>query len=258
VASKSTVVKGKHSKKPIIITDNSFAPVNDNGREAPEKRSLTFSNLIQSVVSEKQFKILYGETPAWAIKRREGPGGQMLRYVPHGYTRDQLNKAFGLDWDWELLPIFGGMPFHREDRTEKGKLKSYLAVIGRLTIRIHNPENIKEVLTTIAKTGTGSALWNEGVEFGDALKAADSDALKRAGLALGIALDLYYSEDTAIAKHEAAKAQKAEEQRAEAITLTPEQIEQARQMIAAGKTVKETAKELGLRIDDLLEAGLPF
>jgi hypothetical protein len=33
-------------------------------------------------------------------------------------------------------------------------------------------------------------------------------------------------------------------------------IAMAKQMLAAGKTVKETAKELGLKIDDLLEAGL--
>lgn len=230
----------------IIDNDNPFAPT-DNGREAAPERALTFGTMIQSVISQAQFEILYGKTPEWAIKRREGPGGRMLRYVPHGYTRDQLNKAFGLDWDWELLPIFNGSPFHQVERNEKGKMKQYLTVIGKLTVRIHDPKDIKQVLTTITKTGTGSSLWNEGVEFGDALKSADSDALKRAGLGLGIALDLYYNEDTAIAKH-----REIEEQRRAEQQPTPEQIEIAKSMIASGNTnIKEISKASGLSIAEV-------
>lgn len=238
--------------KVIVDADNPFEPVK---RDAPNERALVFSNLVQKVVSEAQFDILYGKTPAWAIKRREGPGGQMLRYVPHGYTRDQLNKAFGLDWDWELLPIFNGSPFHQIERVEKGKTKQYLTVIGKLTVRIHNPSAIKEVLTTITKTGTGSSLWNEGVEFGDALKSADSDALKRAGLGLGIALDLYYSEDTAVSKFNENEQRKKEEQE-ELERVKPETIDKAKELIASGKGAKKVAAELGLKVSDLAKAGL--
>lgn len=247
-------VTKSNSKKALVVIDNDD-PFNPAKREAPEERGLVFQSLIQKVISEAQFNILYGKTPAWAIKRREGPGGQMLRYVPHGFTRDQLNKAFGLDWDWKLLPIFNNSPFHQVERNEKGKTKQYLTVIGELTVRIRNPENIKEILTTITKTGTGSSLWNEGVEFGDALKSADSDALKRAGLGLGIALDLYYSEDTAVAKHaEIEQRRKAEQEEVERVT--PEKLEQAKLMLAEGETPKTVAEALGLKVSDLSKAEL--
>lgn len=247
MTAKKDAPKSNNKKALVVIENNPFDP---KQREAPDERGLVFQSLIQKVISEAQFNILYGKTPAWAIKRREGPGGQMLRYVPHGFTRDQLNKAFGLDWDWKLLPIFNGSPFHQVERVEKGKTKNYLTVIGELTVRIRNPANIKEVLTTITKTGAGSSLWNEGVEFGDALKSADSDALKRAGLGLGIALDLYYSEDTAVAKH-AENEQRKKEQQEEEERVTPEKLEQAKAMLAEDKSPKEVAEALGLKVSDL-------
>jgi len=244
--------KTKVAKKKVASNNgDGFNPV----REAPQNRALSFSNVIKSVVSKAQFEILYGETPEWAIKRREGPGGRMLRYVPHGYTRDQLNKAFGLDWDWELLPCFGGMPFYQVDRTEKGKVKQYLTVIGKLTIRIHDPEKIRDVLTVITKTGTGSSLWNEGVEFGDALKSADSDALKRAGLALGIALDLYYNEDTAIEKFKQSEKEKQQAEQ-EAKVLTDENIAKAKEMAEAGAMPNEIEQATGITPAQQAKLGL--
>lgn len=177
-------------------------------REAPPERDLKFSEVLQGVINEAQFRVLCGKTPDYAIKTRDDNG---FRYVPHGYVRDQLNKIAGFDWDFEIQSAFNGMPYTIAEQTVNGKLAQYLTVLGKLTLRLRDPKKPSEVLTTIVKTDFGSQAWRAKMELGDALKAAASDSLKRCGLALGIALDLYYNDDAALQKFEDAKQQQAQE-----------------------------------------------
>lgn len=180
-------------------------------REAPPERSLKFSEVLQGVINEAQFRVLCGKTPDYAIKTRDDNG---FRYVPHGYVRDQLNKIAGFDWDFEIQSAFNGMPYSVAEQDVNGKKSQYLTVLGKLTLRLRDPKKPSEVLTTIVKTDFGSQAWRAKMELGDALKAAASDSLKRCGLALGIALDLYYSDDVAIQRFEDAKQQQVQEAQA--------------------------------------------
>lgn len=215
---------------------------NDNNREAnPQELALIArrEEFQQLVVSPAQFTILFQPTPPEAKRQREGPGGAMLDYIPHGYAEDRLNKAFGIDWDFEIIPnAFSGMPFHLtieereigQGRNAKTKTSRSIAVIGRLTCRVRNPKTL-EVITTIVKTATGSNPWHQNIEFGDAMKSAESDAFKRCCLRVGIGLDLYYDED-----RNAAKAAEQAEKEAK--------LEEARQTAQAAKAKAQAPKSI--------------
>ena len=147
-----------------------------------------FADLVQQVVSEAQYSVISGTTPEYAI-RYKPRAGKLMAYVPHGYVRSVLNRAFGFDWDYKVMPCYAGMPFFS---AEVGG-DTHVTVMGELTVRIRHPETL-EIVTSIVKTSTGSQVMRTGMEFGDALKGAESDALKRCGLALGIAQDLYWDD----------------------------------------------------------------
>ena len=186
-----------------------------SSREAPPERRISEKDLaVMKIMAQKQIEILTSKTPEYAIKRRPGGGGRTLRYVPHGYVTDVLNKAFGFDWDCNLLPYFNGNVYHQVDvdtGTKYGQkhpkagwpvIRHTLSVCTELVIRIHNPNKASELIATIRKTGVGSSIWYEENEWGDSLKAAESDGLKVAASKLGIALDLYWDDTSEIANYE--------------------------------------------------------
>lgn len=188
---------------------NKSIVVSTSDREAPIQRQVSQKDLaVMKVMAEKQIAILTAKTPDYAIKTRQGGGGRMLRYVSHGYVTDQLNKAFGFDWDFKLLPVFdGSIAKHITVKTGENKkgddiLKHYISVYGELTVKIHNPSKPSEVIAVITKPGPGSSVWYPENEWGDAVKAAKSDGLKVAAHELGIALDLYWDDEAEFSKHE--------------------------------------------------------
>lgn len=208
----------KNKSKAVVLSE----------REAPVERSMRDYDIVSSVMAKAQLNVLMAKTPEHAIKTRPGGKGKLLRYVPHGYVTDQLNKAFGFDWDYRLMPYFdGGSVYHMEvatmleyDQRKRDMVevkRYYVSVYGELTVRIHNPKNPKEVIATVTKPGPGSAVWFPENEFGDALKAAKSDGLKVAAHELGIALDLYYDDQAAIEEYEQKK--EAERKREEEAAL---------------------------------------
>lgn len=186
-------------------------------REAPPERAATeYGDVMQSVVNAAQFEILRGKTPEYATLTRPDNG---MRYVTHGYVRDQLNRAFGFDYDFRVLPCFNGKPYDLQTQTVNGKPVDNLVVLGELTVRIRNPKNVNEILTTIVKSDFGSQVWRNKMELGDALKAASSDAFKRCALGLGVANDLYWNDDERFAQFEAQQVQVAQQTEREPQTL---------------------------------------
>lgn len=184
-----------------------IVPIGD--REAPIQRQVSQKDLaVMRVMAQKQIEILTAKTPSYAKKTRIGGGGKVLTYVTHGYVTDMLNKAFGYDWDFKLLPVFdGSVAKHvtvKVGENKKGEdiLKHYISIYGELTVRIHNPSKLSEVIATITKPGPGSSVWYPENEWGDALKSAKSDGLKVAAHELGIALDLYWDDEAEFSKHE--------------------------------------------------------
>ena len=188
------------AKKKIPTKKNENKEI-ELSREAPAERKITSTDIVSQFMAQKQIEVLTARTPEHAIKTRPGGNGRELKYVPHGYVTDTLNKAFGFDWDYVLLPYFDGNVYHLEtvqtainQKTKEPIYTRYIAVYGELTVRIHNPKNLKEVIATVKKPGPGSSVWYPVNELGDAIKAAKSDGLKVAAHELGIALDLYWDD----------------------------------------------------------------
>lgn len=129
-------------------------------------------------VSEAALIIAKQKTPKEAIKFRDGPGGLKFKYVEHAWVTEQLNKAFGHQWDWRIM---------------ENELKENEAIVrGRLTVWDGQGNKlVKE------QFGTSQIRRAQGrpLSLGNNLKAASSDALKKCASLLGLALDIYRSEE---------------------------------------------------------------
>lgn len=209
------------TKKP-----NKSKAVELSSREAPEERDQTVKDFLMPLFNDAQMRLLVNKTPAYAIMKREGAGGRMLSYVKHGYVTDQLNKAFGFDWDLVLDVMANGQMYalqieeiKRIDGKTNKPLPSlevrHIAVCGHLVIRVHDSKG--NVKGTITKSGFGSQVWLPKQEFGDALKAATSDLLKVCASKVGIALDLYWDDMAQVEKHEEEQERVRQQQEQQAI-----------------------------------------
>ena len=182
-----------------------------SGREAPSERQQAVKDFLAPLFNDAQMRLLVNQTPAYAIMKRPGGGGKMLSYVKHGYVTDQLNKAFGFDWDLIIDPMANGQMYALEveeiplvdGKTGKPlppKIIRHIAVCGHLVVRVHDSKG--NAKGTITKSGFGSQIWHPAMEFGDALKAAKSDLLKVCAAQVGIALDLYWNDMDEVARYE--------------------------------------------------------
>lgn len=220
--------KTANVRKPAAPS-KAIVPLSD--REAPAERDVSVEKFVEPVLNQAQMNLVLNRTPEHAIKVRQGRGGN-YRYVPHGYVTDTLNKLFGFDWDFVQVPGANGEMFNlrEEDVPIYGKPDPktklpvvigsdhmrHVTVFGYIEARTHGKrEHI------LRKSGAGSQLWLPGAELGDAIKGAISDCLKVCAQRFGIALDLYYSEDDAIAKLQAKNAARERNEQVEKLLHQP-------------------------------------
>ena len=132
--------------------------------------------LTKSPLSQKQLLHILQRTPKNHIYHRPGKGGGEFDYVTGTYIKKVLNYTFGFQWDFEI-----------KEHGEKGNMAW---VLGRLTIKDDKgkPRIIKEQFgrADVKQKKTGGDL-----DFGNDLKAAATDALKKCASELGIASDIY-------------------------------------------------------------------
>lgn len=225
--------------KQEIIDQSTGEIVPVNVTQSPAVVMGSFGDIVAAVISEKQFSILSGKTPKDIIRYRPGKGGKTFAYVPHGYVTSTLNKAFGFDWDWRILPNGAGdsYTYHAPmSHTVKGKTverPGSIIVKGELTVRIRNPQDLSQVIATITREAFGEKEEINGMTWGAHVKSAASDALKKAATLIGIALDLYYAEpDEVVPDLPPVPA------------LTAEQLTLAREIKASGKNYGQVAGAL--------------
>ena len=117
------------------------------------------------------------------VKQREGNFGKMLDYVEGHTVIQRLNDAFDSKWSFEIL------------EHEVLKDLDEVIVLGKLTT-----ENV-------VKTQFGSSMITRAKETGeiislaDDLKAAATDALKKAATLLGVGLHLYNGDTSLHDRH---------------------------------------------------------
>lgn len=139
---------------------------------------------IHSYISEAQRNILLQSTPNDKVRTRQGRGTAQLRYVDHAYVTEQLNLAFGWNWDFKVV---------HENLITAGKDNKIVevSVMGELSVRLPGG-----TIITKQQYGAQTVEYSKSdpflpVSLGDAKKGAASDALKKCASLLGIALDLY-------------------------------------------------------------------
>lgn len=159
------------SNLPAVITEQQIAePIHENKTYA----------IAKTWVSSKQIMRMVQRTPAEHVYQRPGKGGQKFSYVTGNYVEKVLNYVFGFLWDFEVV--------------NHGVAGDFIWVQGKLTVK--NAQG-----SSITKTQFGRAeikylkdktrIPANYVDYGNDLKAATTDALKKCASLLGIASDIY-------------------------------------------------------------------
>ena len=149
---------------------NDIIPIN----EAQDKEKLLAKQ--QERFEESLANFLAGKTPKKYVLKRPARGGLQVDYVPGWWVIEQLNTLFNHKWSFEILA-------HDIN-------KDQVWVKGRLIIHRPNGENVIK-----DSFGSAEVKYNKEsgkpIDIGDDLKAAATDALKKASTLLGIAADVY-------------------------------------------------------------------
>lgn len=174
-------------------------------REESMDRELTLSN---SKFDKAQIKFMLGSTPKKHIYQRKAKGGGEWDYVTGIYVKKVLNYVFGWNWDFEVK--------------EHGVQGETIWVLGKLTVRTTDAVVVKEQFgRSDIKFKKDSTKY---LDFGNDLKAATTDALKKCASELGIAGDVYGKSEFRDLQAEA-KGEVTSEDRAEGRPATENQIQ---------------------------------
>lgn len=156
--------------------------VSDLAEPIRDGKSLTIP---KTWMSEHQITFMLQRTPKEQVYNRPGKSGQKFDYVTGSYITKALNYAFGWNWDFEII--------------EHGKEQDHVWVLGKLTVR--DPSGSKSITKTqfgrsevkyLTETVNGKKVRSEKfVDYGNDLKAASTDALKKCASMLGFASDIY-------------------------------------------------------------------
>jgi len=134
-------------------------------------------SLVNTPISKEQMLKIFQRTPNGHIYTRPAKGGGQWSFVTGVYVKKILNYVFGFLWDFEVK--------------DKGREGDQVWVLGKLTIKNNNG------MAMIVKEQFGRAdiKFKRGTEtpldYGNDLKAAATDALKKCASEIGIASDIY-------------------------------------------------------------------
>jgi len=132
--------------------------------------------LVEAGLKPEQILHIMQATPASHIYSRPAKGGGTWDYVTGVYVKKVLNYAFGWLWSFEIV--------------DKGREGDLVWVQGKLTVELTNGKKIVKEQFGRAdikmKKGTQTPL-----DYGNDLKSASTDALKKCASELGIASDIY-------------------------------------------------------------------
>ena len=143
--------------------------------------------------NKEQLKIIEQGVPEALIKYRE-KGGRRYSYVELPVVTDILNKLFGNLWSWHILES----NIHDSGITDpKNSItKKYVQVRGLLHVPMQDPHDPDKFIWVDREANGVHGLLGGDMEIrGSAFKSASSDALKKAASSLGIARNVYMSDE---------------------------------------------------------------
>jgi len=197
-------------------------------KEARATKNKLMLNPSKSPINSKQLLYILQKTPKKHIYNRKGKGGKTFDYVTGVYIKKVLNYVFGWMWSFEVM--------------EHGKEENQIWVLGRLTINTNKGSIIK------TQFGRADIKYYKDktkgmLDFGNDLKAATTDALKKCASELGIASDVYGSNEF----KEIRKIDKGFAVPTEKIVKGGKKVEELKSMLK-GETEKEKVADLKKRI----------
>lgn len=174
-------VAAKTVKHEIVVrVDNTpvVPTVTDLAEPMRDGKKLTIP---RTWMTDHQLTFMLQRTPKEQVYVRKGRGGQTFSYVTGSYMTKALNYAFGWNWDFEIV--------------EHGKEADHVWVLGKLTVRgTKAGENISK--TQFGRSDVKQLTNGKGnVDYGNDLKAAATDSLKKCASMLGFASDIYGKAD---------------------------------------------------------------
>jgi len=132
-------------------------------------------------ILNKQLLTILQRTPQEHIYERPAKGGGKWKFVTGVYVKKVLNYVFGWLWDFQII--------------DKGKEGNQVWVQGRLTIK----DKDRNILIVKEQFGRADIKFKknskEMLDYGNDLKAASTDALKKCASEIGIASDIYGSNE---------------------------------------------------------------
>lgn len=177
--------RGGESKKTTLMTTSKKVEATQPKKEATkeltveklEQNKAGKLSLVPNALNTKQVLFVLQKTPKAHIYQRPGKGGGMWDFVTGTYVKKVLNYTFGWMWDFEIK--------------DKGREGDQVWVQGRLTIK--NPDG--KIMIIKEQFGRADCKFKRGtkdlLDYGNDLKAASTDALKKCASELGIASDIY-------------------------------------------------------------------
>lgn len=180
MAKKKNVSKKRSaSKRQEIVVRVETAPVYPTVADLSEPITGAGKKLaIQKTwLGNNQILQMVQKTPQQYIYTRPGKGGGKFSYVTGSYVTKMLNFVFGWNWDFDVV--------------EQGREGGVVWVKGKLTVR--NADGRQQIVKT--QFGRAEIKFMRGskemLDYGNDLKAATTDALKKCASMLGIASDVF-------------------------------------------------------------------
>ncbi len=155
----------------------------------------------ESLLNSNQVQKIFNATPKKYQYKRDGKGGGQWDYVKSSYVRKVLDSVFGFNWDFDIETTLG-------EAFEVAKLTGYCVVKGTIIARVKKDGQWVSIKKT--QFGRAEVKWKmQGkapnrtkviddftkspvpLDFGNDMKAATSDCLKKCASMFGIAADIY-------------------------------------------------------------------
>lgn len=140
----------------------------------------------KSVFNQNQIQKIFNSTPARYKYERPAKGGGNWTYVKSSYVRKVLDGVFGFNWNFDIETTLA-------EAFEIAKLTKVCVVKGTLTGKV----SVDGEWLEISKTQFGRSEVKfkrdstEPLDFGNDMKAATSDCLKKCASLFGIGADVY-------------------------------------------------------------------
>lgn len=177
------VLQLKITKGTTTLNNDKAVEKADGSIVLPARHATVGNNILTTA----HMNLLYKRTPARHVHDKPAKGGgKPFKYVTGAYVKSQLNKFFGYDWSFTVKQfdvkgnqclVFGHLEGNIRDKDGK--------IIATLVREQFGRADIKTLKSDRTKA----------LDFGNDLKAATTDALKKCASDLGIARDVYAADE---------------------------------------------------------------